>query len=194
MLVIFLDTETTGLDPEKHLPIEIAYKVLDLSTHQFLLSYESYIAISREAWADADPDSIKIHQFSYEQLLAGKTLKTICAEMTSDFNHLPLKEKSGVFLCQNPSFDRAFVNQIVSVDLQKEYHWPYHWLDLASMFWSYLHIKNDPLLKNLSENLLKKDQIANFLNLPEETTPHRAMNGVNHLIQCYLKLFSQKNH
>lgn len=193
MLVIFLDTETTGLDPGKHKPIEIAYKVMDLTSNKFILSYESYIAISREAWAEADVESINIHQLSYEQLLAGKTAKNVCAEITSDFNHLPLREKSGVFICQNPSFDRAFLNQIVPVDLQKEYLWPYHWLDLASMFWSYLHLKNDPLLNKLSENLLKKDQIANYFNLPKETTPHRAMNGVNHLIKCYETLFSQNS-
>lgn len=192
MLVIFLDTETTGLNPNKHKPIEIAYKVMDLSTNKFLLSYESYIAISRESWAEADPASIQIHQLNYEQLLTGKSSKNICAEITSDFQHLSLKEKSGVFICQNPSFDRAFLNQIVSVELQKEYNWPYHWLDLASMFWSYLHLNNDPLLKNFSEKMLKKDQIAEYFNLPKETTPHRAMNGVNHLIQCYQMLFTQK--
>jgi DNA polymerase-3 subunit epsilon/oligoribonuclease len=35
------------------------------------------------------------------------------------------------------------------------------------------------------ETGLSKDKIASAFKLPSEEKPHRAMNGVNHLIVCY---------
>ncbi len=80
-------------------------------------------------------------------------------------------------------FDRAFFIQLVHVELQRAMHWPYHWLDLASMYFAlYPDIKK--------EADLSKNQIAKALNLPVEREPHRAMNGVNHLMECFGALFA----
>ncbi|EKE08172.1 MAG: hypothetical protein ACD_17C00306G0003 [uncultured bacterium] len=64
--------------------------------------------------------------------------------------------------------------------------WPYHWLDLASMYWAIA-------MKKATQNQgplpwvtgVSKDQIAAQYRLPEEKKPHRAMNGVEHLLLCY---------
>ena len=53
MYLIFLDTETTGLNPEKHRIIEIAYRVIDSITGKGLVSYETIITQSAEVWAYA---------------------------------------------------------------------------------------------------------------------------------------------
>lgn len=189
MLLIFLDTETTGLNPEKHRTLEIAYRIFDSVTGKDLVRYEALISQPREIWAAADPSSIKIHGFTWENTLGYKTEKVVASEIANDLNHAGLVEKSGVFICQNPSFDRAFFSQLLNVDLQGQYHWPYHWLDLASMYWATRLLKDKTSVREMKESGLSKNNIAAHLGLPQEGLPHRAMNGVNHLIACYKALF-----
>jgi len=182
MLLIFLDTETTGLNPENHRAIEIAYKIVVHETDEILVSYQSMITPSAEVWAAADPKSLEVNGFSYEELLEGKSEQTVSAEIIEDFNRAELSKRGGVFICQNPSFDRAFFNKIISVNFQNEANWPYHWLDLASMYWA----RTEQQITQ--ENELSKNSIAKALGLPTEPHPHRAMNGVEHLMVCYEKL------
>ncbi len=90
------------------------------------------------------------------------------------------------FAGQNPSFDRTFFSQLIDSDIQESYLWPYHWLDLASMFWSKSMQKATKSKKDFPWELgFSKDLIAFHFDLPKEKTPHRAMNGVDHLITCY---------
>lgn len=189
MLLIFLDTETTGLNPEKHRILEIAYKVIDSATGNVLNSYESIVTQPAEVWAEADPESLSINGFNWEQNLHGQSEKVVASEISNDFNHLQLGEKEAVFICQNPSFDRAFFLQLINSDLQTHYGWPYHWLDLASMYWAVRLLKDKQSAHILKEQDLSKNSIAKQYGVPPEELPHRAMNGVKHLIACYEAIF-----
>lgn len=191
MLLIFLDTETTGLNPEKHRTLEIAFKVLDTRSDHIVLSYESIVCQTAEIWAEADPESLQINGFSWEDTIKGKTEKVVASEILNDLNHLELGQKEGVFVCQNPSFDRAFFTQLINADLQTHSGWPYHWLDLASMYWGIQCTRNPNFCKEAKEVDLSKDTIAQHYGLDPEKPPHRAMNGVNHLMACYKALFSK---
>lgn len=185
MLLIFLDTETTGLNPEKHRTLEIAYKIFDTITEHFLVEYEALVSQPEAVWAEADPRSLEVNGFTWEETLQGKTEKAIAAEIANDFNSIPIRQKSAVFVCQNPSFDRAFFNQLIPSYLQDQYRWPYHWLDLASMYWACRMLKDKTSAKQLKEEGLSKDRIAEFYGIPPEGHPHRALRGVDHLIACY---------
>jgi oligoribonuclease len=187
MYLIFLDTETTGLNPEKHRIIEIAYKVINSLSKRVVISYESIVSQPLEVWAAADPESLKINGFVWEQLLHGRTEQVVADTIANDLNHLELGQKEGVFICQNPSFDRSFFLQLINADIQEHFGWPYHWLDLASMYWAVCTLSKAPALTKESE--LSKNAIANFYGIPAEEHPHRAMNGVNHLIRCYEAIF-----
>ncbi|MCH9626978.1 MAG: hypothetical protein S4CHLAM2_06100 [Chlamydiales bacterium] len=190
MLLIFLDTETTGLNPDKHRTLEIAYKVIDGQTDKAVLSYETIVSQRPEVWAESDPHSLKINGFTWEETLKGKSEKVVASEILNDLNRLGLGEKEGVFICQNPSFDRAFFAQIINTDLQVHYGWPYHWLDLASMYWG-IRVKENPQLPmEAKESLLSKNTIAKHYGLAPEESPHRAVNGVDHLLACYRALFT----
>ncbi len=182
MLMVFLDTETTGLNPFKHRTIEIALKVVE--SKKVLTSYESVVAQPFEVLAEADPRSLQVNGFTQEQILHGKSEKVVATEIENELNHVGFGEKESVFVCQNPSFDRAFFNQLISVEQQQAHSWPYHWLDLASMFWA--------LNSNITEERsLSKNAIAQSMGIPTEPDPHRAMNGVTHLMSCYEALFAQ---
>lgn len=191
MYLVFLDTETSGLNPEKHRAIEIAYRVADTSTGQFVLRYETLITQTAEVWAEADKGSLQVHGLTWEDLLQGKTERFVAEEIVSDMDHLKLGTKGGVFICQNPSFDRIFFNQLINTELQEHLGWPYHWLDLASMYWAARHLQSPQDVKTIKESDLSKNQIASHYGIAPESLPHRAMNGVNHLIACYEALFGK---
>ena len=186
MLCIFLDTETTGLDPLKHRILEIAFKIYDTDLKKVVQSYESVINQPAEVLAEASPESMQINGFTEGLILTGKSEHAVSAEVIEVLNQAKISEGKAVFICQNPSFDRSFFNQLVGVDLQSGFNWPYHWLDLASMFWAL----KDGEIKEESE--LSKNGIAAQFSLEAERMPHRAMNGTIHLIQCYFSLFHRE--
>jgi oligoribonuclease len=191
MYLIFLDTETTGLNPDKHRLLEIAYKVFDSMTEKVVVSYESIVAQTAEVWAAADRASLEITGFDWEDTLHGKTEKVVASEIINDLNRLELGKKGGVFICQNPSFDRAFFLQLINAELQDHFGWPYHWLDLASMYWAAHLLKERSKVAQFKESDITKDEIAKYYGLKPEGHPHRAMNGVNHLIACYEAIFGK---
>jgi oligoribonuclease len=187
VLGIFLDSETNGLNSLKHKMIEIAFKILDISTGASVDAFHSVISISSEDWEKSDPESLGVNGFSWHDITAfGIPASEAALAITESFARNKIKRGDAVFICQNPSFDRAFFSQLIDPDTQEKFLWPYHWLDLASMFWVEAIRKHKtgegPLPWEVG---LSKDKIANFFQLPGENKPHRAMNGVEHLILCY---------
>ncbi len=189
MYGIFLDTETTGLDPRKHAVLEIAFKVVDLSTNELVASYSSIIKLPKTAWKQRDLHSTEVNGFTWEELEMGQPATNVGRDIIDILCRLNVKRENAVFICQNPSFDRSFFSQLIDVYTQEELHWPYHWLDLASMFWA---ITVDKALKNGERPpevlSFSKNNIAKTYSLPPEKDPHKAMNGVDHLILCYQKV------
>lgn len=187
MLGIFLDTETNGLNPRTHRVLEIAYKILDLESGEIRETYETAVQQSEEDWSRSDPNSLKVNGFTWDRVEKGISLKQVEQDILESFQRWQIRRKEAVFICQNPSFDRAFFSQLIPVELQEQLRWPYHWLDLASMHWAVALER----AKQRSGSLLpweigfSKDQIASYYRLPEEAKPHRAINGVEHLILCY---------
>ena len=182
MLGIFLDTETNGLNARKHHIIEIAYKIVDVQTGAIQDAYETTVFVSFEEWKKSDPLSLKVNGFSWDDVKGGKKPQVLAEEIKRSFKTCNIQRGDAVFICQNPSFDRAFFTQIIDADVQEQLNWPYHWLDLASMYWMKCLLEGAP---KPWETGVSKNKIAAEYNLPTEAHPHKAMNGVNHLIDCY---------
>ena len=182
MLGIFLDTETNGLNSSKHRIIEIAYAIVDVETGKEHESFESRIALSRELWEQGDKASLSITKTTWEENQTGLTAEAVTSDILDSFKRCNIQRGQSVFICQNPSFDRTFFAQLIDADRQEGLNWPYHWLDLASMYWAMALTKKTtpPWITGLSKN-----KIASVYGLGEEGLPHRAMNGVRHLIACY---------
>ncbi len=189
MIGIFLDIESNGLDIQKHRALEIALRFVDLSSQKLLDSFESIIKQPEAIWEKSDPTSLKINGFTYEKVLLGRSESVVSKEVQDLFEKHSIKRDRAVYICQNPSFDRSFFSQLINPHIQESNLWPYHWLDLASMFWA-LQLKNHHLDGSPPpwEKGISKNKIAHFLGLPEEGIPHHAMQGVDHLIQCYFAL------
>ncbi|MBA3237630.1 MAG: 3'-5' exonuclease [Parachlamydiaceae bacterium] len=193
MQAIFLDTETTGLDCTKHVAIDIAFEVVDMTTNKSKVRYQSLIKHPLEIWQLADPTSLLINGYTFEQISVGKEVQTARDEIISIFTDLGIERGKAVFICQNPAFDRGFFMQLIDVYTQERLGWPYHWLDFASMYWSLLAKQMVDTKSQFPESLnISKNEIAKVYNLPEENTPHSAMQGVEHLMLCYQTVFGLK--
>lgn len=190
MYGIFLDIETTGLNVIVHHPIDIACKIVDFSTGNIKGGYECVIKQTFEAWNAKDPASIEVNGYTWEMISLGKEEAIVGQEIVALFTTYKIQRGAAVFICQNPSFDRAFFNQLVDVYTQERLNWPYHWLDLASMYWTKLVQATLEQGQVLPEKIsVSKDDIARTYHLKPEATPHRAMQGVDHLILCYQAVF-----
>lgn len=184
MIGIFLDTETNGLDFSQNKILEIAFCLVDLDSLEIIYTYSAVISHSKEIFLRSDPQSLYINGFTYAMLETGKTEQVVTFEIKSIFSQFKIRRENAVFICQNPSFDRAFFSQLINPYEQEKMHLPYHWLDFASMFFA-LELTHNRKPWKIG---LSKDKIAKYLQMPEEKRPHRALNGVLHLIDCYRKI------
>lgn len=157
-----------------------------MRTGKIVDEYETVIHQSEEVWELSDLFSLKVNGFTYDEVKKGKPADLVAMEITNMFQRNGVKRGTAVFICQNPSFDRIFFSQLIDPDIQEEFKWPYYWLDFASMYWaeSLKHGKKDPT-KFPWVTGYSKDKIAAVYQLPSEVNPHRAMNGVDHLLLCY---------
>ncbi|MCB1107982.1 MAG: 3'-5' exonuclease [Chlamydiia bacterium] len=182
MLGIFLDSETNGLNVRKHHICELAYKIVDVESGSVIEAFDTKIYLPYEQWKKSDPESLKINGFTWDDLKEGMKSEQVAEKVKLSFKRCGVERGKAVFICQNPSFDRAFFSQLIDADVQERLNWPYHWLDLASMYWVKCLQGSGPAPWSTG---LSKNKIAQALNLPPETDPHKAMNGVDHLLLCY---------
>jgi DNA polymerase-3 subunit epsilon/oligoribonuclease len=183
MKIVFIDIETTGLDFSVHVPIDIAICIVDYSNKDKKTSYSSCITCDASDWDRADVEALAVNGFNPKSLWNGKRISEVHEEVKQFLRENNIIKGKAVFMCQNPSFDRAFFHKIISSDKMNDLDMPYHWLDLASMYW----IKFYGIISEVNAEYfsLSKDSIAKTFGIPPEEKPHRAMNGVKHLIQCY---------
>ncbi|MEK7339553.1 MAG: 3'-5' exonuclease [Candidatus Rhabdochlamydia sp.] len=186
MLGIFLDTETNGLNSQKHKIIEIAFQIIDLTTGTCKDSFESVLSISPQDWQKSDPKSLEVNGFNWQMVCQGLPSLLVAQQIQDCFAKNQIARGKAVFICQNPSFDRAFFSYLIDPELQESLLFPYHWLDLASMYWAEAIRKAKVGLGPFPwETGCSKDAIAKAYSLGGEQQPHRAMNGVLHLLLCY---------
>ncbi|MBS0626456.1 MAG: 3'-5' exonuclease [Verrucomicrobia bacterium] len=186
MIGVFLDTETNGLNSQIHKILEIAFKIVDLTTGEEKEDFQTIISQSIETWEKSDQESLRINGFTWDEVSKGRTPRQVSQHIIDTFAKWGIRRKKAVFICQNPSFDRVFFSQLIDPDTQELLSWPYHWLDLASMHWALTMEKARRQSGPLPwETGFSKDMIASYYKLPSESKPHRAMNGVSHLLLCY---------
>lgn len=184
MKAVFIDIETTGLDFNRHEPLEVAVACVDLLTNDRLFTYSACIrCCANDTWIRADKEALKVNGFTQEKSIKeGKDAYEVMCNIEDLFAEHRIFKNEAFLICQNPSFDRPFFEKIVPSDHMRNLNFPYHWLDLASMYWIKFHGSCYPTPSKIT---LSKDSIARSFGLPPEESPHRALNGVEHLIKCY---------
>jgi DNA polymerase III epsilon subunit-like protein len=147
--LIFMDVETTGLDPAKHEIIEIACLVVDPKTLEVKRSYLA--KVKPEHLGTADPKALELNQYSPPKWQGAKIIKTVLEEIGQ-------LAPGGMFTGYNVSFDRPFIENAAKkkkVSLKVDYHW----LDVMSMV--YLKLFSGKKIERLSLTY-----ICEFLGIP----------------------------
>ncbi|MCB1148924.1 MAG: 3'-5' exonuclease [Chlamydiia bacterium] len=177
-MMIALDTETGGLDPKRNPILEVALRIIG-PDRTILDTYTSFVRVTDKRWSRCDQAALNVNGITREMVDGGKKRRQVAREVTELFKRHGIDSRNAFYFCQNPTFDRGFWEQIFPQKVQTENRWPYHWFDLASMhFFRTLKAGEDP--KSFS-----KDGIAEHYKLPPEEKPHRALNGVDHLLLIF---------
>lgn len=191
---VFIDIETTGLDFDIHEALEVAIVIVDLNNYSEQFAYTSCIKCDECTWSRADEKALAYNGFTrHENQVHSKDIFEVGKDLEEFFIKHEIVKGRAVFICQNPSFDRPFFLQLMSQERMIDLKLPYHWLDLASMFWIKYYGSCFPIpsldmpIKDLNYEIsLSKDSIAAHFGIAPEQRPHRALNGVMHLIKCYM--------
>lgn len=181
MKAVFLDIETNGLNYELHVPLEVSLIIAPMDSETPTCIYNSLVQCSHEEWGSSQQEALQVNGLSFSDMMGAPSRFEVMNALEDLFKKHGIFKGEAVFICQNPSFDRPFFHKIVPCDHFKNLNFPYHWLDLASMFWAKYYYDRS-FVTNVS---LSKDAIAQALDIEPESKPHRAFNGAKHLMKCY---------
>lgn len=126
--LIFLDTETTGIDPEKNEIIQVAAVLVDLDTRKIESAINYYIEATGELDAAASVvNGYYVGKWTEEERHPLKP--EIVAPMLKQF----LSIRNSAIVAHNSSFDRAFCASLLSKHGISRRDQPKYWFDTATM-------------------------------------------------------------
>lgn len=189
---VFVDIETNGLCPISNVVMDVSVVIVDLNDYSNATAYTACIQLSALEWINSDPEALSINGFTPQN---HDPLCQSWFQVERDLEKFLIKNgiKCGqaVFICQNPGFDKPFFHQIISERRMKALKMPYHWLDLASMYWMKYYGGCSPMSEFACHIDLSKDAIAKHLGLEPEEKPHRSLSGALHLMNCFKLLMCE---
>ena len=157
MELVFIDVETTGLDPERHELIELGAVRVD--PHSLEPLDHLSVKVRPERLDDADPRALEVNGYSDESWRDAVSLPVALERLA------PLLD-GALVAGHNVDFDWAFLVRgflAAGVPLPEV---DYHRLDTASLAW--------PLFASAETDSLSLDAVCDALGL-SRPTPHRAL-------------------
>lgn len=170
--IAITDVETTGIDPKIHEIIEIGLLVIDQQSHQVIDTLD--VKIKAEHIETASHEALSINGYKELDWQGAITL----GEAMRLYGE---KTRGAIFCAHDVTFDWSFINEAFSqtgVANQMDYHR----LDLLTMAWT--------TLANQGVRFFNLNKLASYLGIPEEPTPHRAINGARTAHEVFKKLVS----
>ena len=160
--LIYLDTETTGLDPEKHDVWEIAWAVNDVPVEERILVH------SLKA---AEYKALEMNGYFYRH--AGALPRSDGPWVDLDVRKIL---EGNTLVCANPTFDRMFLRKRWGLE-------PYHYrsIDVESVALGVLQLDRPKGLKDIAEALRK---LGYAISVPD----HSAAKDVEVLRECFIAL------
>jgi DNA polymerase III epsilon subunit-like protein len=171
----FIDVETTGPILGLHEIIELAAIRTDTTG---TVKREWCRRIKPRFPGRAVPEATRLNGFA-EKAWAGAEEPN--RELWEEFAKVV---RNCVAICQNPSFDRAFITlaaQKFSVDFGIDYHW----IGTESLAWPLFAFKEIPDVRLAS--------ICKYFNIPIEPRPHGALRGAQTHLAVYRALMAYYN-
>ncbi len=164
--LVFLDVETTGLDPTRHEIIEFAC----VFPHEGRVSFKMH----PEHIETADPKALEVNGYSPERWSGYQTLT-----QKQGAEVIAASLRDCVLAGYNVSFDLDFINATLArhdVKVKLDYHK----VDVVAL--AYEH------LMGLGLTSLSLKNVCHFLRVPPEPAQHEALNGALACRAVYRKL------
>lgn len=168
--LLFIDLETTGLDPTRHEIIEVGALLVNGKTLKVKKEYQT--KVMPEHPETADKKALKISGLSPTSWKRAKPL----VQVLRDLNKLA---PEAMLVGHNISFDWAFL-EIAYRNFNIPWTFDYHRLDLLSI--AYIHALTDPKIKKL-----RLQALADYFNIKREKK-HRAMEDARTIYKLFRKL------
>lgn len=172
--LLFVDVESTGLDPSYHEMIEVAALLTTPDASKILESYEA--KIRPNFIARAHPRALEVNGYSEEEWRPEK-----CVQPGVVAVKLARMSKDVHLVGQNVSFDESFLTAFLVANLQ-EPKWNYHKVDLVALCW--------PLFASGLIEKTNLQNVAKFLGLNLEEQKHRAMADTQMAYAVYKSLMA----
>ena len=172
--LVFLDTETTGLDPTKHEVIEVA--IIRCNPQTITPWWEWSTKIKPERIETAHPKALAVNGYSEEAWADAPTFKQVAGEIAD-------RLRDGLAVGHNVSFDLAFLQ--AGFDRARwKVRLPYHKIDTVTLAYTHLVPKG---LKRL-----RLDAIRKFYGM-STTGAHTAIVDVQHTREAYIRMVCPHN-
>jgi len=171
--LVILDGEFTSLDPLKQEVIEIGAIKVDQRTMTILDRFEEKIIPTHIESADAD--SLRVNGYTAESWQDAISMKEAFTKLATFVG-----SERATFGGWNVTLDWTFIAMAFR-ELHIENPFDYHVFDIRSVAAEYL--KNESSLQKITLSTTSE-----FLGLPPEPIPHRAVNGAECAYQILKKL------
>jgi len=181
--MITVDTELSGLDPEKNSLVSIG--AIDMSNPKNQFYGECRV------WEGShiNQERIDVAGFTIEQVTDPK--KQTDEELIKKFIAWASACKEYTFAGQNPSTDYMFLRNCA-----KRYHlnWIFAYRTLDQHTLCYMHMINKGIIPPVSNNRtdLNSDKIMKYVGIPAEPRPHNALNGAKQAAEAISRLLYDK--
>lgn len=137
----FIDTETTGLNPDVHELIQVGCVLVDQNwetkdgSPKFEIVEEFELKIKPERISDADPVALRVNGYDPSEWVFAYTLSE-AMKIFSD------KTKGSIMVAHNVCFDFGFIEKAFRLtSIENQMH--YHKLDTISIAFAKLHDNSD---------------------------------------------------
>lgn len=176
--LVFIDTETTGLDASRHELIEVAGIIVDIQNQSqgIYTVLDSFVyKIHPTRITDADPNALKINHYDPSHWIDALDLKTALTLVAE-------KTKGAVMIGHNVTFDFMFLDKAFKqTGVMNTMH--YHLLDTISI--AYTKLKD----QELDIQRFGLQYLCEYFNIPNKDS-HTAFADAEATFELYKKLMS----
>lgn len=132
--LLLIDTELTGLNPDRHEIIQLAAVLLDKKTLKEKKSFSLYI--KPQKWANRDPESMAINNIPFVDLKNAPSLRQGIEKFAKFAN-----PKNVILSFYGGIADMVFMQKAYK-QIKKPFPFDYHYFNLWPFFYAYLAAQN----------------------------------------------------
>ncbi len=172
--ILLIDFETTGLDLEKSLPIQLGAVLLDKTS---LEEKDSYLSLINQDVSDMSEESLKIHGITQEVLNSAPTQEEVINTFLEKFG-------VDIYLASwNEMLDHKMLSKMLNSIGKDVYEYDYHYLDI----WSLAYMN---MVKQGRGDIIRSEATFEYFGLPKRGK-HDALEDCRHTAEVLRKVYNQ---